>query len=89
MTRYGNNLEYCLQKQGYDISKESIYNLGLKLLNIFEHVHNSGYTYNDLKPDNILLGYGESLPNNCTIGNCFENNTIALVDFGFASEYRD
>jgi len=39
------------------ISKTSAYSLGYELLTILEKVHSSGYIYNDLKPDNILIGH--------------------------------
>ena len=69
--RYGKNLDYCLQSRNYLISRESVFNLGLQILCILEQIHNSGYIYNDLKLDNILLGFGQKLPADCSFGNCF------------------
>jgi serine/threonine protein kinase len=87
MQRYGKNLNYCLESRGYQISKESVFNLGLQLLNILEQIHSAGYVYNDLKLDNILLGHGQKLPADCSYGNCFEDIDLTLVDFGFATRY--
>ena len=49
----------------------------IQLLGIFEDVHSAGFTYNDLKPANIML-------NNDKYGNLH----VTLVDFGFAKQFR-
>jgi serine/threonine protein kinase len=49
------------------------------LIDIFEQVHSAGYTYNDLKLDNILVGDAEF-----SMGSRSE---IRLIDFGFAAKY--
>jgi serine/threonine protein kinase len=46
-----------------------------------EKVHESGYTYNDLKLDNILVG-----DLNQSLNSMHE---VRLVDFGFAERFRD
>jgi serine/threonine protein kinase len=50
--------------------------LGIKLLEIYEKVHMAGYTYNDLKLDNILIGDKK--------GSSDSLGQVRLVDFGFA-----
>jgi len=57
MPRYGKNLHSVLMENKFSISNASIFHLGLTLLNILEVTHNSGLVFNDLKPDNILIGY--------------------------------
>lgn len=57
MPRYGYNLESILIKRNFNMSSASIFHLGLSLLNTLEIIHNSGLVYNDLKFDNILVGY--------------------------------
>lgn len=89
MPRYGKNLDTYFEQRKYEVSKESIFNLGMQLLGIMEQIHKSGYIYNDLKPDNILLQYGKRLPKDCSSGNCFQDLTLVLVDFGFATRYID
>lgn len=44
-------------KRNFNMSSASIFHLGLSLLNTLEIIHNSGLVYNDLKFDNILVGY--------------------------------
>lgn len=87
MPRYGKNLNYCLQSWNFQLSHESVFHLSIQLLDILETIHSAGYIYNDLKLDNILLGYNQKLPVNCSQGNCFESTDINLVDFGFATSY--
>jgi serine/threonine protein kinase len=45
-------------------------------------IHDSGYTYNDLKLDNILVGDCKEIPNyKQTLHN------IRMIDFGLAKKY--
>jgi hypothetical protein len=39
------------------MSNESILHFGLKMIKIIEGTHKAGFTYNDLKLDNILVGF--------------------------------
>ena len=49
--------------------------------------------YNDLKLDNIMVGYNDKLPDYEKMGgrnkstSCFANCTISIIDFGFATSY--
>ena len=63
--------------------------MGLQLVNILELIHDSGLVYNDLKPDNILMGFGLKLPDTSRNEHMdiFENIVLNLVDFGLASEW--
>jgi serine/threonine protein kinase len=64
---------------GSRFSPKTVYMLGIKLIDIFERVHMAGYTYNDLKLDNILLGN--------TSGDFMDE--VRLIDFGFATKFQD
>ena len=79
MDQYGQNLQKIYDKLDHSFSSKTIYQLGMQLLEIYEKVHMTGYTYNDLKLDNILVGdkNGENL------------HQIRLVDFGFAAKFVD
>ena len=50
----------------------------IQLINILEKVHQAGITYNDLKPDNIML-------NNNSKGQV----KVTLIDYGFANTFID
>ena len=89
MSRYGKDLESSFMERDYKVSKESVFSLGFKLINIIEQVHEAGLIYNDLKLANVLVGYGEKLPKDCTKGNCLKDLPINLVDFGMISKYAD
>lgn len=56
MPKYGKNLEHIFEQHNHNFCQKTIIELGLKLLDIIEMIHNAGYTYNDMKLDNILVG---------------------------------
>ena len=86
MPRYGFNLEYWLDKRRQKVSTSTILDIGLRLIRFFQKVHYAGYVYNDLKPDNIMLAYGEKPPKQAD-WSVLEGIPLHLVDFGFSSRY--
>jgi serine/threonine protein kinase len=80
LPQYGLNLEKLFENSGNCFSSKTILQLGVRLLEIIEQIHDSGYTYNDLKLDNILVG-----DQHATVGSLHQ---IRLVDFGFAERFR-
>lgn len=63
MTRVGKTLEHYVKNQLITIDDENINKMGIQLLKIMKDLHSIGYTYNDLKPDNICVGkYGGDAP---------------------------
>lgn len=89
MSRYGKDLETYFQDLDYKVSQETVYNLGFKLINIIEQVHNAGLIYNDLKLANVLVGYNDKLPKDCSKGNALKDVSVNLIDFGMVSKYMD
>jgi serine/threonine protein kinase len=81
MPRYGKNLEYIFEQHNHNFGLKTIVELGLKLLDIIEMIHNAGYTYNDMKLDNILVG--DHTMSEKTM------HQIRLIDFGFAARFLD
>ena len=71
------------------MSKLSILSLAIRLINILELIHSAGYIYNDLKLGNILVGYKDEILPFDEDHDCFENCTISLIHFGFASRYYE
>ena len=69
------------------MSKFSVLAVGKALLDSFEKIHGAGYTYNDLKPDNILVGDHPVIGKDKS-KNVFRKTTINLIDFGFGKKYR-
>ena len=58
MPKFGVNLDTLFNYSDKTLSKKNIAYLCLRLIEILEIVHNSGYIYGDLKLDNIMFGNG-------------------------------
>lgn len=81
MPRYGINLGYYLTHIE-KLSKKNVFIIGLALLDALETIHESGHTFNDLKPDNILIGqHGQKIPSDLS------KTEVHLVDFGFTTPF--
>ena len=87
MPRYGKNLETLFERQKNQFSLASILDVALAVLNMLEKVHAAGFVYNDLKLDNILLGYKDKV--NLHGENIFSHSKFHLVDFGFCTRYNE
>ena len=79
MPKYGKNLDSIFNFYKCKFSPKTIFMIGIKLLEIIEKIHEAGYTYNDLKLDNILVGDNSQEEHSL--------HEIRLVDFGFAARY--
>ena len=79
MPKFGRNLENLFHDFDCVFSDKTILQIGFRLLEIIEKIHDSGFTYNDLKLDNILIG-DQSLKEKSM-------HKIRLIDFGFAAAY--
>ena len=81
--RFGQNLWEYFSSTGFQMSKFSVLAIGRAILDAFERIHSFGYTFNDLKGDNILVGYDQKIGEDIT-QNVFKNTSLHLVDYGFA-----
>jgi serine/threonine protein kinase len=89
MPRYGQNLEHFFEKQKCNISNATILEIALGTLDMLESVHAAGYAYNDLKLDNIMVGFQNKLAKEYKEENVLADASLHLVDFGFATRYFD
>ena len=70
------------------MSKTSIYDIGTALLTTLEATHKAGYVFNDLKLDNLMVGYNQKIFKKTPYGvSMFSQCSIHLVDFGYATKY--
>lgn len=81
MEQLGQTLQHYLIQRGKAFSLKTVCQLGLRLIQQFEELHNIGKIYNDLKLDNILVGDKESSPQSLS--------DIRLIDFGLCTDYLD
>lgn len=58
MPKYGLTIHDLFYARSGHLSTESIYSLGIQLVNILEQIHSAGFVFNDLKLDNLLFDYG-------------------------------
>jgi serine/threonine protein kinase len=89
MPRYGQNLETFFEKQKCNISNSSILEIALGTLDMLESVHAAGYIYNDLKLDNIMVGFESKIAKEYKEENVLADTSLHLVDFGFATKFID
>lgn len=68
MPRYGTNLENYFEKMKHKMSIESILDVGLAMITTLEATHKAGYVFNDLKLDNLMVGYGNNISKTVTAG---------------------
>lgn len=80
MPKYGLNLEQLFTRYNNKFSSKTILQIGIKLVDIIEKIHLAGYTYNDLKLDNILVG-------DHTLNEKFMHE-VRLIDFGFSARFQ-
>ena len=60
MKKQGPNIQTIFGKMNQKFSTKTVMQIGIKLLEIFQKVHSSGYLYNNLNLKHILVGRGDS-----------------------------
>ncbi|XP_058018631.1 serine/threonine-protein kinase VRK1 isoform X3 [Ahaetulla prasina] len=74
MDRLGKDLQKIFEEQGKQFSRKTVLQLGLRILNVLEYIHEHEYVHGDIKASNLLLGH--EIP-----------NQVYLVDYGLAFRY--
>ena len=77
MDRLGKDLQKIFLSGKRTFPPQATYNIAIKVLNTLEYIHSQGYVHNDIKAQNLLLGYGRT-----------KENDLYLVDFGLVSKYQ-
>lgn len=75
--------------QDIELNLASLVELGSAVLYQQEKIHDSGYTHNDLKLNNIMLGYDSKYPIDITEESVFKDASIHLIDFGCSIKFQD
>ena len=73
----GPNLEKLLKLCGKKFSITTVAQLGVKMLEIIEHLHSKGFIHRDIKPDNFVIGNQENV------------TSLYTIDFGLCKRYCD
>ena len=60
MPRYAMSMDIFLQN--LQLNEASVAHLGIAILSQLEQIHQAGYTHNDLKLNNIMVGYESNFP---------------------------
>ena len=81
MNKFGHNLDQYFANAKGMFTKKTIYQIGIRLVDMLKKIHETGFTYNDLKLENILIGNYKNSSSSL--------HQIRLCDFGFASRYMN
>lgn len=74
MDRFGSDLQKIFESNGKRFPHKTVLQLGLRLLDILEYIHEHEYVHGDIKASNLLLSYKNP-------------NQVYLVDYGLAYRY--
>ena len=73
----GKSLEDFLDRQNRHLSYKTVAMLGHQMVDRVEWMHTQGIIHRDIKPDNFLMGLGDTA------------HKLHLIDFGLSKRYRD
>ncbi|XP_046771210.1 serine/threonine-protein kinase VRK2 isoform X9 [Gallus gallus] len=74
MERLGEDLQRIFKDCGSRFKKETVLQLGARMLDTLEYIHENEYVHGDIKAANLLLGYTNS-------------NEVYLADYGLSYRY--
>ncbi|XP_019408031.1 PREDICTED: serine/threonine-protein kinase VRK1 isoform X1 [Crocodylus porosus] len=74
MDRFGRDLQKIYEENSKRFAHKTVLQLGLRILDILEYIHEYEYVHGDIKASNILLNYKNP-------------NQVYLVDYGLAYRY--
>lgn len=75
--RFGTDLQKIFEENGKRFGVKTVLQLGLRILDVLEYIHENEYVHADIKAANLLVGYKKGKP----------NNEIYLVDYGLVYRY--
>ena len=76
MNCLGKSLAYLLQSCSGKFTLKTTLMIALQMFDLIMRLHNCNYIHRDIKPDNFLMGSGH------------ERQTLYLIDFGLAKQFK-
>lgn len=90
MPQHSLNLSSLFYLRNWQLSEASVYSLGIQLIDVLELIHTTGYIFNDLKLENLLLDYDSAVEHfQSTDEDIFQKNKVQVIDFGNATRFID
>ena len=77
-------MEKYLFEKNEPFTEKTVLQIGIQLIDQLKMIHETGYVYNDMKLDNIVVGDDPDLPN--AQQSLFK---IRLIDFGLVKKYTN
>ncbi|KAM4730445.1 serine/threonine-protein kinase VRK2 [Anableps anableps] len=74
MDRLGSDLQKVCERNGGRLKKTTVLQLGQRLVNVLEYIHENEYVHADIKAANVMLGYRDS-------------EEVYLADYGLSYRY--
>ncbi|XP_013876946.1 serine/threonine-protein kinase VRK2 isoform X2 [Austrofundulus limnaeus] len=74
MDRLGTDLQKICDHNGGHLKKTTVLQLGQRLVDVLEYIHENEYVHADIKPANLMLGYKDS-------------EQVYLADYGLSYRY--
>ena len=81
MEKLGKTLHYYFHQRSEPFSLKTVCQIGIKILEQLKCIHETGFVYNDLKLENIMVGDRFNSPSSL--------HQIKLIDFGLATKFID
>ena len=83
MPKFDTDLASFLKNQKGLQRIDSILTINFQLIGIMKIVHKAGRTFNDMKPQNVMISY-----KNKEVFNSSELD-VTIIDFGFVDKFKD
>lgn len=77
MQRFGTDVEKIYKKSDYKFPEQTVFSLGLRVLDALEYMHEHEYCHADIKSSNLMMGHKKS-----------DQSKMYLLDFGLAYRFN-
>lgn len=77
MDRFGTDVEKIYKENEFVFPEETVFSLGLRIIDALEYMHAKEYVHADIKSSNIMLGYAKA-----------SKLKVYLLDYGLAYRFK-